>query len=59
MGNRMTEAMEASELLITPAWKVKGLFYIMRAMQKKFGFNAADVAQGKARGWLEQARPWK
>lgn len=44
---------------ITPAWKVKGLFYIMRGMQKKYGFNAADVAYWKGQGWLEGARPWK
>ena len=44
---------------VTPSWKVKGLFYVMRAMQKKFGFNPADVAYWRDKGWLEGARPWK
>ncbi len=43
---------------VKPSLKVKGLFYIMRLMQRKMGFNAADVAYWQEQGWLEKARPW-
>ncbi|MBP1758185.1 MAG: dehydrogenase (quinone) [Firmicutes bacterium] len=56
---RLSPKIKARAFGITPTWKVKGLFYVMRAMQKKFGFNEADVAYWKAQGWLGQVRPWK
>lgn len=39
--------------------KVKGLFYIMRFMQKKFKFCEVDVAYWEQNGWLGRVRPWK
>ena len=43
---------------VKPSLKVKGLFYAMRFMQKKFHFNPADVQYWQAQGWLEKTRPW-
>lgn len=44
---------------VIPSLKVKGLFYTMRFMQKKFAFNEPDVKYWKELGWLEKTRPWK
>ncbi|MGL4108728.1 flavodoxin family protein [Clostridium sp. LP20] len=44
---------------VTPRIKVKALFYGMRFMQKKFGFNEVDVTYWKKHGWLGKVRPWK
>jgi Multimeric flavodoxin WrbA len=44
---------------VTPGIKVKSLFYIMRAMHKKFYINEIDKAYWKGQGWLDSARPWK
>ncbi|MGG7176675.1 flavodoxin family protein [Clostridium paraputrificum] len=44
---------------VTPRIKVKALFYGMRFMQKKFGFNEVDVTYWKKYGWLGKVRPWK
>lgn len=43
---------------VTPNLKVKGLFYVMRFMQKKFGFNKPDVDYWENHGWLGKVRPW-
>ena len=43
---------------VKPSLKVRGLFYAMRFMQKKFHFNPADVQYWKAKGWLDKKRPW-
>ena len=43
---------------LQPSLKVKGLFYVMRSMHKKYQFNPVDVAHLKEHGWLEKARPW-
>lgn len=43
---------------VTPSIKTKALFYIMRIMQKKGGFNSADLEYWKKQGWLESLRPW-
>jgi Multimeric flavodoxin WrbA len=47
---------EASD--VKPSLKVKGLFYVMRYMQKKFHFNEADVNYWKEQGWFGKERPW-
>ncbi|MBM7871260.1 multimeric flavodoxin WrbA [Clostridium pascui] len=44
---------------VTPSLKVKGLFYIMRFMQRKFRFNEPDVKHWESHGWLGKKRPWK
>ncbi len=44
---------------IKPSFKVKGLFYAMRFMQKKFHFNPEDVRYWEEQGWLAEKRPWQ
>ena len=41
-----------------PSVKTKIFFNIMRLMQKH-GWNEADVAYWKEKGWAEKKRPWK
>jgi len=41
-----------------PCLKVKLLFYGMRFVQKKYGFNEHDVAYWKENGWLAGKKPW-
>jgi len=41
-----------------PSLKVKVLFYLMRFVQKKYGFNESDVAYWKKNGWLDGKKPW-
>lgn len=43
---------------VTPSFKTKIFFNIMRMMQKK-GWNQADVNYWKEKGWTEKKRPWK
>lgn len=42
---------------VNPGFKTKGMFYIMRMMQKN-GWNSRDVKYWKDQGWLEKKRPW-
>lgn len=44
---------------VTPSIKVKGLFYLIRHVQRKGGFNPADHDYWKSQGWLEQTKPWE
>ena len=44
---------------LKPCIKVKGIFYLMRFVHKKFGFNPPDIEHWKANGWLDKKRPWK
>ena len=37
---------------------IKGLFYIMRAVQKKFGIPY-DKEYWKKQGWFDKNHPWK
>jgi len=41
-----------------PSLTVKVLFYLMRFVQKKYGFNESDVAYWKKNGWLDGKKPW-
>jgi multimeric flavodoxin WrbA len=43
---------------VRPSLKVKALFYMMRFLHKKYGFNPVDVAHWEKRGWLKNKRPW-
>ena len=43
---------------VKPDLRTKGMFYIMRMMQKK-GWNSRDVKHWEEHGWLEKKRPWK
>ena len=44
---------------VMPALKIKIMFYIMRLIQKRGGFNPVDYKYWKSKGWLEKKRPWK
>ncbi|NCA80300.1 MAG: flavin reductase [Sphingobacteriia bacterium] len=55
---QLTDKIKRQSVHIKPSLKVKGLFYLMRLMQIKFGFNPPDVAYWKEKGWLGKARPW-
>lgn len=43
---------------VTPSFKTKVFFTIMRQMQK-FGWNEADANYWKEKGWTGKKRPWK
>ena len=43
---------------VKPGFKTKGMFYIMRMMQKS-GWNERDVEHWKEQGWIGKKRPWK
>lgn len=43
---------------VVPGLKTKGMFNIMRIMQKN-GWNERDVSYWKEKGWTENKRPWK
>lgn len=43
---------------VTPSFKVKALFYIMRFIQKKFEFNPTDRKYWEQQDWIEKERPW-
>lgn len=43
---------------VKPGIKTKGMFMIMRMMQKN-GFNPSDVAYWNEKGWTQGKRPWK
>ncbi|MDP4151984.1 MAG: NAD(P)H-dependent oxidoreductase [Bacillota bacterium] len=55
---KMSVKIKAASRNIKPSLRVKGLFYAMRFMQKKFHFNPADVRYWQEQGWLEKERPW-
>ena len=42
---------------VKPGIKTKGLFNIMRMMQKN-GWNQADMDYWREKGWLDKKRPW-
>lgn len=43
---------------VKPDIKIKGMFYVMRFMQKIIA-NPRDVRYWRAKGWLGNKRPWK
>lgn len=58
IGKLSAKIKRTSGSIIKPSLKVKGLFYIMRFMQKKLHFNPTDVKYWQEQGWLGKARPW-
>ena len=45
---------------VMPGLKTKGLFYLMRMMQKaNFGSGETERLYWEKNGWLDKARPWK
>ena len=43
---------------VRPGLKTRAYFFIMRQMQKS-GWNEADVAYWREKGWTGKSRPWK
>ncbi len=41
-----------------PCLKVRGIFYLMRFMQKKYRFTESDAAYWEENGWLAGKKPW-
>ncbi len=56
---KVSAKIKAANRGIKPSLKVKGLFYAMRYMQKKFHYNPADVKYWQEQGWLGKERPWQ
>lgn len=56
---QIAHKLKRHEKNVTPSLKVKFLFYIMRIMEKRGGFNPVDYEYWKSKGWLEKSRPWK
>jgi multimeric flavodoxin WrbA len=54
----LARKISARSLKLTPSLKTRGMFFAMHMMQKN-GFNPADVAYWKKKGWTEDKRPWK
>jgi multimeric flavodoxin WrbA len=55
---KLAAKINATAKNVTPSLKIKGLFTIMKFMQKKFHFNPADVAYWNEQGWLDGKKPW-
>lgn len=55
----IAQKLKRREKNVTPSIKVKLLFYIMRIVEKRGGFNSVDYEYWKAKGWLGKKRPWK
>lgn len=55
---KLSTKIKAESVNVKPCLKVKGLFYAMRFMQKKFKFNQTDFKYWKEHGWFEKKRPW-
>ncbi len=57
--NKLSKKILKQSHNVKPCIKVKGIFYLMRFVHKKFGINPPDVEYWKANGWLDKERPWK
>lgn len=44
---------------VKPGIKTKGFFYMMRMVQKNFGWCEPDVRYWNEKGWTKNVRPWK
>ncbi len=44
---------------VKPGLKTRGVFALMRLVQRKGSFSPADAAYWKEKGWTEKNRPWK
>lgn len=54
----LARKISSKENKLSPSFKTKFFFAIMRQMQKN-GFNEADKRYWEAKGWIENKRPWK
>ena len=43
---------------VRPVLKIRGLFYAMRFVHKKFKINKPDIDYWNKLGWLGKTRPW-
>lgn len=56
--DRLARKIRGRQGRITPSWKTKAFFAVMRQAQKR-GWNEADAAYWRAKGWTGRKRPWK
>ncbi|MDE6260163.1 MAG: NAD(P)H-dependent oxidoreductase [Oscillospiraceae bacterium] len=56
--DRLARKLKAGQGRVRPSMKTKLLFAVMRQMQKR-GWNEADAAYWRDKGWTEKKRPWK
>ncbi|MFO7160044.1 MAG: hypothetical protein DIU81_000950 [[Clostridium] cellulosi] len=57
--NRIAQKLKKRQNNVTPSFKVKVLFYLMRIFQKRIKINPVDYDYWEAKGWLGKRRPWK
>ena len=55
---KLSAKIRAESRNVKPSLKVRALFYAMRFMHKKFGYNPTDVEYWRSQGWLGKSRPW-
>ncbi|MDE7171187.1 MAG: NAD(P)H-dependent oxidoreductase [Oscillospiraceae bacterium] len=55
---RLAQKIKAGQGRVKPSMKTKIVFAVMRQMQKR-GWNEADAAYWRNKGWTEKKRPWK
>jgi len=56
--NKLANKITKNKGRVHPSIKTKAFFHFMRLLQKK-GWNPADVAYWREKGWNEKKRPWK
>lgn len=56
--NRLARKLKAGQERVRPSVKTKLFFAVMRQMQKR-GWNEADAAYWRDKGWTEKKRPWR
>ena len=56
--DRLARKLKAGQGRVKPSIKTKAVFAVMRQMQKR-GWNEADAAYWRDKGWTEKKRPWK
>ncbi len=56
--NRLARKLRAGQGCVKPSVKTKLFFAVMRQMQKR-GWNEADAAYWRNKGWTEKKRPWR
>lgn len=56
---KLAKKIKSREGKVTPSFKAKFNFSIMRMVQAKWPWNPIDVDYWKDKGWLGKERPWK
>ncbi|MBU3210529.1 NAD(P)H-dependent oxidoreductase [Clostridium algidicarnis] len=56
--NKLSVKIKKRYKYITPSFKVKALFFVMRFIQMRFHFNPTDKKYWEQQGWLGKQRPW-